>query len=495
MSYLFKCFFFILLTFQAFPERDFEYLEGYEKKGARVSAMVVDLSSGEVIAQKNPNMALSPASSSKIILAAKALDDFGGDFSFTTQFITYGKLNDRGVLRGNLIFYGQGDPSLVNERLWNFVNDVKRYGIRTIQGNLVINTSYFGKITELDENRRGGKKTSTNAYSGPLSSAAVNYSVLPIVVVPAKKHNARARVYMEPFKIKGYEIQGKVVTSKHAKKPKIHVQRKTYKDREVIFVSGVIPKDYGFYRVYRSVSNPEIYTGRLLESFLDYVGVRLMGSVVVSSKVPRPEYKVVSEVSGEKMYQMVNQLMRISNNFITDMLSLHLLKNNKSHNIDLFHAGSFLEYYLRKEIIKSRFNDKSSKSNNIVIKAVSGLSPENKVSARQMVSLLDRYYFNDMNFPAFLAAFPSPGYEGTLKRRFSNSTLQQRLKECLKAKTGTLTLPVDVVSLSGYSRTKDQRWSAFSVIVNGSQSHRNFGIERLRHAIDIDISRILNSYK
>ena len=495
MSYLFKCFFFILISCQAFSAGDFQILEGYEKKGARVSAMVVDLSTGEVIAQKNPNMELSPASSSKIILAAKALDDFGGDFSFKTKFITYGNVNDKGVLRGDLIFYGQGDPSLINERLWNFFNDVKRYGIRTIEGNLVINKSYFGKITELDENRLGCKKSSTNAYSGPLSSAAVNYSVLPIVVVPAKKHNALARIYMEPFKIKGYEIKGKVLTSKHAKKPNIHVERKTYKSHEVIFVSGVIPKDYGFYRVYRSVSNPEVYTGRLLESFLDYVGVRLKGSVVVSSKVPRPEYKTVAEVSGEKMYQMVNQLMRISNNFITDMLSLHLLKNNGSHKIDLFHAGSFLEYYLRKEIIKSRFYEKSSKSNGIVIKAVSGLSPENKISARQIISLLDRYYFNDMNFPAFLAAFPIPGDEGTLKSRFSNSALQRMLRERIKAKTGTLTVPVDVVSLSGYSRTKDQRWSAFSVIVNGSPTHPNFGIEGLRHAIDIDISRILNSYK
>lgn len=81
---------------------------------AAVGIYMVELSSGSVVAGHNADMLLTPASVLKAVTTAAALTEKGGGFKWNTSVIAVGKINN-GVLNGDLIIRGSGDPTLGSE--------------------------------------------------------------------------------------------------------------------------------------------------------------------------------------------------------------------------------------------------------------------------------------------------------------------------------------------------------------------------------------------
>jgi serine-type D-Ala-D-Ala carboxypeptidase/endopeptidase (penicillin-binding protein 4) len=73
--------------------------------GPRVSAVVADPATGRVLWSRNPDQALTPASTTKLVTAAAALAALGPDATFTTRVV-------RGGPPGQVILVGGGDPTL-----------------------------------------------------------------------------------------------------------------------------------------------------------------------------------------------------------------------------------------------------------------------------------------------------------------------------------------------------------------------------------------------
>ncbi|WP_336513795.1 D-alanyl-D-alanine carboxypeptidase/D-alanyl-D-alanine-endopeptidase [Pollutibacter soli] len=84
-------------------------------KHAIVSISIAETSGGKIVYEKNSQSGLAPASCLKILTAATALDLFGEDFRYQTKFGYTGTVSD-GILDGNIIITGSGDPSLGSER-------------------------------------------------------------------------------------------------------------------------------------------------------------------------------------------------------------------------------------------------------------------------------------------------------------------------------------------------------------------------------------------
>ena len=78
---------------------------------ATISYEVIDLKNGEVVASQNPELCATPASVTKLITTATALELLGGDFQFSTYIETNGTIVG-GVLNGDLIIRGGADPTL-----------------------------------------------------------------------------------------------------------------------------------------------------------------------------------------------------------------------------------------------------------------------------------------------------------------------------------------------------------------------------------------------
>ncbi len=464
-------------------------LKKLEKEGNQVSAIVIRLSDAEVITELNPDKRLSPASVSKLVLASNALDTWGPDKTFTTQVYMRGKLNKE-TLNGDLIFYGMGDPSLTNEKLWFLSTDVARYGIKKITGRVIVNNSFYGKVTQ-DENRNAGKTKSQNAYDSPLSSSAVNFSVLAIVVNPGQKEGLPAKVSIEPYSLSSVKIISSVTTSKTKSSSQLSVSRSSRNGKDTFTVSGNIGLGNTAERIYRSVSNPDSYAGETFNAFLQSAGIETSGLIEVESTPIGKKDSIVAQVEGFPLDWQLRGLFQVSNNFIADMLTLNLLnETNPKNKGDLKEGGKLLQKYLEKLIKNSPWNSGNSQNSPMILESGSGLTPNNRLSARDIISVLDQMYFNGREFPAYLAALPVTGDEGTLKKRFSSSS-EKHLQGRLRAKTGTLSEPVHVSALGGYSRLRNGDWVSFAIIVNGIKSKPQIDLKNIRDAIDSDLAKVL----
>ncbi|APJ02700.1 D-alanyl-D-alanine carboxypeptidase/D-alanyl-D-alanine-endopeptidase [Silvanigrella aquatica] len=469
----------------------FPALKKLEKEGNQVSAMAVRLSDGKIIAELNSEKRLSPASVTKLILASKAIDTWGIDKTFTTKVFMRGKLNKE-ILNGDLIFYGVGDPSLTNEKLWFISTDVARYGIKKITGKIIVNNSFYGKVTD-DENRIAGKTKSQNAYDSPLSSAAVNFSVLALVISPAQEEGHTAHIALEPYAMSNVKILGSVKTTKESSNTQLSVSRTSKNGKDTYIVSGNIALGSTPQRIYRSVSDPNLYAGETFNAFLNSAGVETSGMIDIDTSNITKNDVLVSQIESFPLDWQLRGLFQVSNNFIADMLTLNLINETNSKNKgDLKAGGKILEQYLKNIIQNSPWHDQKNQNSPIIIESGSGLTPNNRLSAKDIISVLDQMYFNGRGFPAYLAALPVIGEEGTLKKRFASSS-EKHLQGRLRAKTGTLTEPVHVSALGGYSRLRNGDWVSFAIIVNGMKSKPQIDLKNIRDAIDSDLAKVLPS--
>jgi D-alanyl-D-alanine carboxypeptidase/D-alanyl-D-alanine-endopeptidase (penicillin-binding protein 4) len=79
------------------------------KLGGEVSFLLADLTSGEVIAARQPDRQMPPASTAKSITSLYALEALGSDYRFATRLLATGPI-EGGILKGDLILAGGGDP-------------------------------------------------------------------------------------------------------------------------------------------------------------------------------------------------------------------------------------------------------------------------------------------------------------------------------------------------------------------------------------------------
>jgi D-alanyl-D-alanine carboxypeptidase/D-alanyl-D-alanine-endopeptidase (penicillin-binding protein 4) len=106
---------------------------------AQLSFMARSLTSDEVIAESNPDLLINPASNAKLLTAAAALHYLKPEYRFKTEYYVRGRVKD-GVLWGDLVVKGYGDPTVVTERLQRVANELYLFGIERITGSIVVDT-------------------------------------------------------------------------------------------------------------------------------------------------------------------------------------------------------------------------------------------------------------------------------------------------------------------------------------------------------------------
>lgn len=118
-------------------------------KPGSLAVKVVDLKTGETIASHNTDVPLVPASIMKSVSTASLLQKVGADYRYHTRVYIDGPL-DMGILRGNLIILGGGDPSLhssaepygtdITEEIKEILQNM---GIHKIDGKIIVDDSEF----------------------------------------------------------------------------------------------------------------------------------------------------------------------------------------------------------------------------------------------------------------------------------------------------------------------------------------------------------------
>lgn len=135
----------------------------------RTGAIAFDLTTGTAVFERNPSLALAPASNEKLAVTYAALEILGPDYQIETDVLGQGQLAGT-TWRGALVLQGHGDPTLSSADLGNLARQVRADGIRRVAGPVLGDESYF-------DSRRTGPGWKPSFYirdSAPLSALTVD---------------------------------------------------------------------------------------------------------------------------------------------------------------------------------------------------------------------------------------------------------------------------------------------------------------------------------
>ncbi len=432
----------------------------------------VRLSDGKVLKQENPDLTLSPASVTKLLITGAALHFFTPEHTFSTSFYYTGALK-KGVVTGDLIVTGEGDPYITNEKLWEFVADLRAKGIKGIAGNLIIDNSLFDDNFR-DPARSGSLDSSESAYDAPISAFAVNFNTLNVSASLTPDKGA-VLVQTYPVPLKGIQLISKVSTGGSGVQALQLKRSSSGKLGEKYVLSGRIGPSKNLAKLYQSVGDPLSISGMYLAGFLEEAGILFKGSIISGLKPKNAQ--LLATLESYPISYILKGLNTYSNNFIADMLTKKL--GSEFFDPAKKTQGSFargiavISNFMHKEI---GINDEFTLLNG------SGLSPKNRLSARQVNKVL-RFVADRLDlFPEFLASLPASGLTGTLKKRLVKEDAMNAGK--VRAKTGSLSQPIAVASIAGYFRHPSHGLVAFTIIENGVLGKNQPTLSSLRHNQD-----------
>ena len=152
----------------ALPDRRAAAVVATRPPGTAIGYLLIDLASGQELAEFNPDLPLIPASTVKLATAVVALDVLGPEYRFRTELLIDGRV-ERGVLRGDLILRGGGDPSLDVADLLGLAVRLENSGIRQVDGRFLIDDTALPRFSEIEPTQP--PQAPYNASIGALSLA------------------------------------------------------------------------------------------------------------------------------------------------------------------------------------------------------------------------------------------------------------------------------------------------------------------------------------
>lgn len=468
-------------------------LAGFEKttldakfspRSADHGVIFARLSDGKVLYEKNADTLLSPASVTKIITSAAALTYFGPAYSLKTPLYYSGKRLG-GKITGDIYIVGNGDPFLVSEILWQTAIDLRHLGIQSIEGDIVLDVSLFDGEAR-DDSRKTGVKYSSHAYDAPVSAFAVNFNTIATAIAPTL-NGKPAVISVTPFPMDRVKLSGRVQTGRGRSGDGVSASRTSLSDGGVaLTVQGVIGEDAEIKKIYRSVANPTVAAADYFKGFLKDAGIHIKGKARLGALPTSANH--LYEIQGYEMRRIASGLNTFSNNFIADMLTKRLgaaFPPNSNAPTDQKGSGTLSNGV---QVLTRFLKDDVGIKTSFTLLNGSGLSTENRLTARQILTVLTWMERQGELFPDFLGSLPANGWDGTLKKRIKKA---DDLAGMIRAKTGTLTEPITVSGMAGYFRHPNEGWVGFVMLANGREGKNQPGLMEMRNLQDDTLKSLL----
>ena len=438
---------------------------------------VTDLD-GHLLFGRNADRLFIPASNTKLIVSVAANVLLGPGFSVQTSVYGSGPVAN-GVLEGDVVLYGRGDPTFSNrcydadttkvgvcdhdpaDKLRQLAQQLRDRGVRVIAGDVIGDGSYF-----TPQIIHPGWEVYDLGwwYAAPVSGLGFNDNAVDVREVAGDSAGALPQLIMTPD-IGAFTLDNRAEVAPRGSQRTFDIFRSA--DGLSYLATGTLPAGSAVRTESAAVADPNRYAALAFRHELAAAGIQVRGET--RSTVDSFTYRAarvtppLADVASRPFKDWLYPILSPSQNWFAEMTLKQLGK--RFGTAGSWDAGRQVE---RRFLIDSVGIDSTEFS----VQDGSGLASNNFVTPLAFTKLL-AYARKHANFAAIDAGLPQSGKPGTLKDRFAGTPAAT----AVHAKTGSIS---GVNTLSGYVERADGRVLVFSVMAN----HHTLSGARMIAAID-----------
>ena len=417
-----------------------------------LAAIVVDaapLANGKTapLLSHRANASVNPASVMKLVTTYAGLELLGPAYTWPTPVFVDGSINN-GVLTGNLVIQGKGDPKLVLERLWLLLRRVQGLGIKTITGDILLDRS---AMTIAPQNPADFDGEPLRPYNAAPDALLVNFKSVVMTFVPNPGAGVAAVSFEPP--LANVQMQASVplaagktaATLAECGDYRAALQA-DFSDPFRISFKGIYPAGCGEKVWPVAYADPASYGERAIAGLWTEMGGKLGGRVREGR--PPANARAAFEMTSPSLAEVIRDINKYSNNVMAQQLFLSLSLNISPSPASLEASRSVLQGWWRE-----RFGAQDVP----VLDNGSGLSRQERITPQGLARMLQTAYVSGV-MPELMASLPITGVDGTLRR--SKSRVSQGWAHL---KTGSLR---DAAALAGYVHTTSGKRLVMVGVIN-----------------------------
>jgi D-alanyl-D-alanine carboxypeptidase/D-alanyl-D-alanine-endopeptidase (penicillin-binding protein 4) len=361
------------------------------------SFAILEAETGRVVASHNPDTPRSPASTIKTVTTFAALDMLGPAYLWQTR----ASLRD-----GDLVLQGGGDPYMTLERWWSFVQALRAQGLKSIDGDIIIDDTAFSLGKE-DPGAFDGRPN--RSYNVLPDALMVNFQSIDFKLV-ADQQSRRVQIVASPAPV-NLQVENHIRFAPgrcSGATGRVDFQVASAEWDRVVF-SGALSAQCAERSFARVLLKPATYAFGTFVSLWRQSGGEFNGKLRVEpAPVDAKPLLAFDSLS-------LGEIVRLTNKHSSNLMARHLLLTLGSERFGL---PATVEKGVA--AIADWARGRGLDLNGVDIDNGSGLSRSTHISVLQMAKILNAGYHSPFA-PEYLASLPLAGMDGTLRSRMKSS--------------------------------------------------------------------------
>lgn len=426
-----------------------EWKNDKDLKNASIGFCVQDAQTSQVLAEYNSHQSLIPASTLKLLTTSAAIGLLGSNYRYDTRIYYNGTFNSKtGILNGDLIIFGNGDPTLQSEFFSSggeLITDkwakiLKEKGLKEITGKIIGDASYFERIIPDD-----WIWADISNYFGA-TPCGLSFMDNKFKIAFTSKDQGSVAVLKNIFP--NYLHQKITLSSK--------VISKGTEDQAYVYgdpfsysktVSGTIPINKNNFEIEAALPDPALLCAESLYTSLKNYGIKCDTNLIESRYQTTDSLK-----SSQLLYTHVSTSL--------DKIILHTNLRSDNHYCEslLLTIGKG-NMKMGLELVKKYWAERGLDMDEVYMVDASGLSRANTVTAGVQTSLLGKVFRDSLSYKIISPSLPIAGRSGSMSSIGKGTFIENNMR----AKTGYINR---ARGYCGYVKTKSGKNLAFSVIFN-----------------------------
>lgn len=414
------------------------------------AVLVQEVGATRALVNVNPATPMNPASVMKLVTTYAALELLGPAYRWKTEAYTTALVRD-GVLDGDLVLKGYGDPKLDLEAFWILLRALRGKGLREIRGDLVLDRSHFERASG-DAGRFDGD--AFRPYNVLPDALLINYKSLRFAFTP-EPDRGTVSVYVEP-RPPALDVVNVLKLSEGAC-PEGSAFRELLKAtfepaRPRAIFAGRYPASCGEKDLNVALLDADDHVAGMMRQLWAELGGTWTG-VARAGTVP-PGARLLHAMDSAALAEIVRDTNKFSNNVMARHLYLTLGAES---------AGAPANGDKAAAAIKAWMARKGITAPELVMENGAGLSRIERISAGNLAALLQAAWRSAV-MPEFIASLPVAAVDGTMRRRLKGEGVAGQAH----IKTGLLS---DARAMAGYVLDRSGRRHVVVMIVNHASAH------------------------